>query len=289
MIKSRYLLLIALVTAVFVACNDNNDNPVDDFDSEAQAIIDNDSLVKFLNTHYYNDVIDSIKPLVTGATALMSDSRLIIKDVTESELDFKLYYLKLEEGTPDPVKGFPTQMDSIFVTYKGEYIRDNETLISFDQRINPIWLTLNSVIRGWTHTFVDFKSGKNVSVVGQPIQYIDGGKGVVFIPSGLAYGNLGTTGIPANSNLMFYFNLYDLVENTDHDNDLIPSNFEDPDGDGDPRNDDTDADGIPNYLDADDDNDGTNTRDEDVNGDGDPRNDDTDGDGTPDYLDNDSE
>ncbi len=48
---------------------------------------------------------------------------------------------------------------------------------------------------------------------------------------------------------------------------------------------DTDGDGIPNYLDDDDDGDGTLTIDEDYNGDGNPGNDDINNNGIPDYLD----
>jgi hypothetical protein len=47
---------------------------------------------------------------------------------------------------------------------------------------------------------------------------------------------------------------------------------------------DTDGDGIPNYLDNDDDGDGILTIDEDADGDGNPANDDTNNDGIPDYL-----
>ena len=89
-------------------------------------------------------------------------------------------------------------------------------------------------------------------------------------------------------NLLFYIDLFDHIEDTDHDSDGLASIFEDPDGDGDPRNDDTDEDLLPNFIDLDDDNDGILTQDEDANGDGDPRNDDSDGDGTPNYLDSDS-
>ncbi|PTX61123.1 hypothetical protein C8N46_105280 [Kordia periserrulae] len=72
---------------------------------------------------------------------------------------------------------------------------------------------------------------------------------------------------------------------SDSDGDGIVDTFEDINGDNDLTNDDTDEDGIPNYLDADDDGDGTNTADENYDGDNDPTNDDTDGDGIPDYLD----
>lgn len=71
----------------------------------------------------------------------------------------------------------------------------------------------------------------------------------------------------------------------DDDGDSIPTSLEDVDGDGNVTNDDTDSDGIPNYLDNDDDGDGILTIDEDADGDGDPTNDDSDMDGIPDYLD----
>ncbi|MCH3885074.1 hypothetical protein [Tenacibaculum aquimarinum] len=92
--------------------------------------------------------------------------------------------------------------------------------------------------------------------------------------------------IPGNSNLIFYIELWDIVVNTDHDQDGIPSIEEDLDGDGDPRNDDTDENFIANYGDADDDGDGKLTKEEDRNGDGDPRNDfnDPDNPTIPDYL-----
>lgn len=87
------------------------------------------------------------------------------------------------------------------------------------------------------------------------------------------------------------------LANDDTDNDGIPD-FIDNDDDGDliltneeyvfGRNTnallDTDADGIPNYLDNDDDGDNVLTINEDYNGNNDPSDDDTDNNGTPDYL-----
>jgi len=84
----------------------------------------------------------------------------------------------------------------------------------------------------------------------------------------------------------------------DEDDDLVDNEFEDVGGnadeeersanfnspDGNLANDDTDGDGIPNYLDNDDDGDGILTADEDYNNNGDPTDDDTDGSGVPDYL-----
>lgn len=83
-----------------------------------------------------------------------------------------------------------------------------------------------------------------------------------------------------------------LVED---DNDGIDADLEDINGNGDLTDDDTDGDGIPNYLDEDDDGDNVLTRLEidtaDADGDDDPTTTplDTDGDGTANYLDTDDD
>lgn len=81
---------------------------------------------------------------------------------------------------------------------------------------------------------------------------------------------------------------------TEDDNDGIPAELEDINGDGDLENDDTDNDGIPNYLDVDDDGDNVLTKNEDPDPDGDGNLDDAlntnaDEDSIPDYLDNDDD
>lgn len=286
MFNRKLLFLFLSILLIGYACNDDNFGvQVDDYDYEGQALVDNDSILVFLENHYYNDAIDSVQPLVTGATSLLNDSRLIIQDVTDFDVDYKLYVFVKSVGNPVPDKGYPTEVDSVLVKYKGQYFNSTVQLIDFDERtVNPLWLTLNSVIRGWSYGFTNFKGGENITNNG-PITYANGGKGVLFIPSGLAYGQFGTTGIPPSSSLMFYIELYDIVENTDHDLDTVPSILEDPDGDGDPRNDDTDGDGFPNFTDPDDDNDGVLTKDE-GGADGDPTNDfnDPNNPTLPDYL-----
>ncbi len=285
MFNRKIFMLCLSVLLLGYACDNDNSINVDNFDHASQALIDNDSLINFFETHYYNDGIDSVQPLISGATALINDSRLNIQEVTEQEVDYKLYYFVKREGSPVPDKGFPTQMDSILVKYKGEYLNTNDDLILFDERtINPLWLRLNAVIRGWTYGFTNFKGGENITNNG-PITYANGGKGILFLPSGLGYRNFGAPGIPPSVNLIFYIELYDIVQDTDHDNDGVPSILEDVDGDGDARFDDTDNDNIPNYLDTDDDNDGVLTIDE-GGEDGDPTNDfnDPNNPTLPDYL-----
>ena len=88
----------------------------------------------------------------------------------------------------------------------------------------------------------------------------------MFIPSGLAYFNLSRgANIPVYSNLAFQVKLKGLRYN-DHDRDKILSKDEtyNPTGDTDIGlfNQDTDNDGIPDFLDNDDDGDGVLTRNE---------------------------
>ncbi|QMU64999.1 MAG: peptidylprolyl isomerase [Flavobacteriaceae bacterium] len=287
MIKYKHIFVAVALAALVYACGRNNTSAVDNFDHATQAIIDNDTIIKFLTNHYFDETMDSIRPIDAGQMALINDSRLSSQQVTESDVNYTLYTFTNRIGTPDPVKGFPTVMDSVLTKYQGYYLNTATTQIYFDRSLPAIWFTLNGVIRGWTHGFTGFKGGRNITNNG-PITYENEGKGILIMPSGLAYRNIGTTTIPSNRALVFYIRLLDLVENTDHDNDSIPSILEDPDGDGDPRNDDTDGDGVPNFFDADDDNDGVRTSEEDANSNGDPTDDDTDGDGTPDYLDSDN-
>jgi hypothetical protein len=76
--------------------------------------------------------------------------------------------------------------------------------------------------------------------------------------------------------------------NPDDDGDGIPTKEENYNG-GSPLNDDTDQDGIPDFMDDDDDGDGVLTKNENYDGDATPKNDNTDGDDKPDYLDADDD
>ena len=229
----RKIFIVGLASVLLMyACGNNNGGPdVDNFDHAAQEPKDNDSIVLFLTNHYFNDAIDSIKPLVPGETALINDTRLNIQEVTEQEVDYKLYYFVNEVGNPTPVKGFPTVMDSVLTKYEGFLLVNSDSISSFERRVNPIWFTLAGVIRGWSHGFTNFKGGENVTTNG-PITYQNGGRGILIMPSGLAYRNLGNSAVPSNTPLIFYINLYDIVEGTDHDGDSIASIDEDVDGDG---------------------------------------------------------
>ena len=282
--KIKNILAITFAIILIYSCGTSNNGFIDDFDHEAQALIDNDTLVQFLKNHYYDLSSDSIKALTSEKVALHDEIQTM--SITENEINYTLYYYVKDAGAPNLDKGNPTVMDSVFVNYEGKRIVNTDSISKpFEKNIN-VWFTLDRVIGGWTHGITNFKGGDNITSNG-PITYENGGKGVLFIPSGLAYANNGTSsGILPNQCLVFHIELNDIVKDTDHDNDGVASIFEDPDKNDNPKDDDTDQDGLPNYIDSDDDGDGTLTVYEDANGDGNPMNDfnDPDNPSLPDYL-----
>ncbi|WP_422091259.1 FKBP-type peptidyl-prolyl cis-trans isomerase [Tenacibaculum ovolyticum] len=310
MIKFKHLFCTVFLSALLYSCGSDS-NTIVKFDHEAQALKDKDSIAKFLDNYYFDDTIDSIKPLVSGKTPLSGDARLIKKTHIENEISYDLYHIITKEGESTKQgasstnitasMGSPTPLDSVFTKYQVWYTSKTSEYALSQTGGAAIWWNLTasnspiaapSPIRGWSLGIPNFKGGilKKDPITGNPINgpitYEKFGKGILIIPSGLAYAESTTGNIPANSQLVFYIDLLDFVKNTDHDQDGVFSILEDVDENGDSRNDDTDKDRIANYLDVDDDGDGILTKNEDANGDGDPTNDFSDPNKptVPDYL-----
>ncbi|MDX5586606.1 MAG: FKBP-type peptidyl-prolyl cis-trans isomerase [Aureibaculum sp.] len=276
--KLKYIIPILTLLIVFYSCNkDSNDDEI--FDAAAQSIIDDESLVDYLQSHYYIPAGDN-EPFGTVDTIMNNESSLFgqveTQNITHDDISYKLYYLLIDQGVNDN----PTRYDSVFVKYRG-FTLDS---LKFDESTNfnttRSWLDLNGVIQGWKYGFPNFKSGNNISEPGEPISFEDNGKGILFIPSGLAYGNFGASSIPPNAPLLFHIELA-IVVRADNDNDGVLNMDEDLDGNGEASDDDTDGDSLANFIDPDDDGDGTLTRDESIT-------EDADGDGIVDYLDPDT-
>lgn len=273
--KLKYLFALVFLGAVLYACDDDS-NVVDNHDPVAQEIQDDKDLIEYLQTHYLNEEDGGIYTISNGERPLYDDVETMNHEV--DDINYKIYYYTENEGAT--INPYPT--DSVLTTYTG-MLMDSTV---FDARRTLTWFSLTSVVAGWSQGFTNFKGGNLMVNSDESFYYDDAGKGILFFPSGLGYGNFPQGLIPENSPLIFQIEL-GHVNRADHDNDGVLTFFEDLDEDGNVNNDDTDGDFIPNYLDADDDNDGILTKDEDANGDGNPANDDSDNDGTPDYLDTD--
>lgn len=314
-----YIFVTALVIMVLSACKKDDDigvTIVPPRDRGEQQVKDDALLQDYLKTHFYtpenvdinNDGtveyrlvnFDTIAGDNSDKPSIMDSGLVKTKKLTREGVEYTIYILGLREGSSEEQK--PTFADSTLVTYKGQLPYEDGGRV-FDSAINPVWFDLTSVVEGFRESLVDFKGASgvvNTNADGTVTYTDDFGELVVFMPSGLAYFDKPPAGssIPSYSPLIFNIQLYKVNE-ADHDRDGIPSYLEDLDGDGIlvvDVDDNTDGDGLANYVDTDDDGDGTQTKDEitvkDLNGDGRITLDeitfyDDDGDGIKNHLDKD--
>ena len=313
-----YFLLIA-VLLIGYSCGDDDDDglvEVPEADRTEQQVIDNDSLVNFLQTHYidesllmnnsevsFNDI--EITELPDDGELPNPDDNTLLIDLVEVltttyfDAEYEYYILKINQGGAE---NSPNFSDKVRVSYEGTLMDDTV----FDSSVTPVDFDLTSTIAGWGRVLPEFNNAEGFTINSDgTVTYNNPGIGVMFLPSGLGYFSAAAGTVPVYSNLIFKFKVFQSEVN-DHDFDNVPSHLEDINGDYDLTNDNSDDDTFADFVDSDDDNDGTLTIDEDLEpdsdltvdrdgdgdptndiGDGDPTNDDTDGDGIPNYLDSD--
>ncbi|MDA9351685.1 hypothetical protein N9Q85_01725 [Flavobacteriaceae bacterium] len=295
--KSGTLALLLAVSLSSCGSDDNNTTePVALRDFSEQSITDDALLVDYLSNHFYNyedfpradDTvvtisIDTISGDNADKTPMIDQVQQLSVPITDANgvvTNHTLYYLVAQQGSE--LEKNPSIVDSTYVSYRGELL----TGTIFDQRNTPIWFDNIRVVSGFRYGLQNFAPGTFSQDADGIISFRDYGQGILFMPSGLGYYSSAQGLIPAYAPIVFTVSVY-TSNVADHDNDGVFSIDEDPDGDGNPLNDDTDGDGTPNLLDFDDDGDGILTYLElDVDNDG--VIDDTDNDGIPDYLDSDS-
>jgi len=252
-LKNILSLVISIIFLIF-SCK-KEDNVVEPpRDIQEQSIEDDQSLEDFLSTHFYNYddfldleysnylVFDTISGENISKIPLINQVKKEIIRIQTSEdtyVNHNLYYLIAREGSGKN----PATPDSTYLSYEGTLLNG----YSFDSSKSPIWFDLTQVVRGFREGVSKFKSGDFTVNDDNTVDFFGYGHGALFIPSGLGYFNQNAGSIPQYSPLIFKIKLY-LVNQTDHDGDGIPSVDEyDIDGDGSP--DDTDQDGVPDYLD----------------------------------------
>ena len=311
-----YILLITILLLGFSCGDDDDDGIVEipEADRTEQQVIDNDSLVSFLQSHYVDESLLTNNPTILfneiEINQLPEDGELpnpdqnsLLIDLVETltttyfDVEYEYYILKINQGGSE---NSPNFSDKVRVSYEGTLMDDTV----FDSSSTPVDFDLTSTIAGWGRVLPEYNNAEDFIVNSDgTVTYNNPGIGIMFLPSGLGYYSAAAGTVPVYSNLIFKFKVFQSEVN-DHDFDNVPSHLEDLNGDYDLTNDDTDDDTFADFIDSDDDNDGTLTIDEDLEpdsdltvdrdgdgdptndiGDGDPTNDDTDGDGIPNYLD----
>lgn len=303
LIKISFLLVLS----VFISCNPDDDNGVELRDEAEVAAENQTEILEFLQTHYFEleptvgnsnfqtFQFNEITTETPNATPLIDSEFLKSKTIIQNDVSYTLYYLQVRKGAENEYQ--PSFADEVVVTFKTETLEGELA----DETVTPLKLDIpvsTAVKRGFQEGITEFTGASEVIENDNgTVSYSDDyGIGAIFVPSGLAYFANPPISTPfaQYEPVIFSFQLYKGIQ-ADHDNDGIPSKFEDLNNDGFLNNDDnTNRDNLPNFTDPDDDGDGRPTADEievnDANGDGIITLDeinfiDSNNDGTPDYLD----
>ena len=286
--KKLFILLLISLVIIQCKKDDDTISEYEAREYSDQVIDDQIALEEYLQSHTYNyedfnsnsNIDVDIKVLGDNSTELSlfdmaSVQSIDVPDANGENVPHNLYYIIARDG----IKENPSIVDSVYVAYEGKLTNGT----TFDKINFPIWLDLTNVVRGFREGVSKLKPGIYSENSDGTIEYSSFGVGIFFFPSGLGYFESSSPGIPEYSPLVFSVKLM-TYNKADHDSDGVLSILEDIDGDGSPFGDDTDGDRLWNMYDTDDDNDGVLTINElDKNEDG--VIDDTDGDGIPDYLD----
>ncbi|MAX02375.1 MAG: hypothetical protein CNC90_03865 [Cryomorphaceae bacterium MED-G11] len=290
--KKKLFFLVPVFLLFLQCKKEDTTEPYTIRDYSEQVIVDQDLLETYLKTHTYNyedfnnesDVnikLDTISDNNSSRVSLFEQASIKTIDVTNAEgqiTSHNLYYIIAREGSNES----PSVADSVYVAYDG-ILTDGST---FDNRKFPIWIDLANSLEGFREGVSELRTGKFTENSNGTIAYTSFGVGLFFIPSGIGYFENISSGIPEYSPLIFTVKLMTHTD-TDHDNDGILSIFEDIDGDNKPFGDDSDGDNLWNMYDVDDDGDGILTVNE-IDKNNDSIIDDTNNDGIPDYLDPDN-
>ena len=290
--KKKLFFLVPVFLLFLQCKKEDTTEPYTIRDYSQQVIVDQDLLETYLKTHTYNyedfnnesDVnikLDTISDNNSSRVSLFEQASIKTIDVTNAEgqiTSHNLYYIIAREGSNES----PSVADSVYVAYDG-ILTDGST---FDNRKFPIWIDLANSLEGFREGVSELRTGKFTENSNGTIAYTSFGVGLFFIPSGIGYFENISSGIPEYSPLIFTVKLMTHTD-TDHDNDGILSIFEDIDGDNKPFGDDSDGDNLWNMYDVDDDGDGILTVNE-IDKNNDSIIDDTNNDGIPDYLDPDN-
>lgn len=127
----------------------------------------------------YNDQLDADVKII--------EDYLAANNLTAETGQLGMHYIIEEAGTG----GNPTSSATVIIKYKG-YLPDGTV---FDEN-DALQIPLQNTIAGW--------------IVGIPL-FKKGGKGKLFLPSSLGYGEFGTRGIDPNQVLIFDVELINFL------------------------------------------------------------------------------
>ena len=155
-----------------------------------------------INPELINDVFNGFlekRSKYTSALNLAKESKFLADNAKKAGVETSasgLQYKIIEAGTGDK----PGPQDTVLVRYKGTLLDGSVFDQVWGDDSEPIRLTLDRVIPGWT---------EGLQLLGK------GGKAQLYIPAVLGYGENGTGGIEPNSTIIFDVELVDIFPYVD--------------------------------------------------------------------------
>ncbi len=270
---NKFLKIFFLVAVLGLVVNCNNDDapsaePEVLRDFQTQYNEDNLKIEDYLKSNKvtvdsdFNAVFTAVTKndptcmFIENQNNSSNPTKLLLRIVNSSGVDYKIYYLQLNKGGG----ARPTSADSVLTSYAGNVIEDSVIFDSNPDKENVFLLP--GLIRAWSEIIPQFNGAVITTNNNGGKDYSNFGSGVMFVPSGFGYfnqsnvNNITKVTIPKYATLIFKFKLNGVIRE-DSDRDGILSIDEDLNGDYyfDTTNDDTDKDGIVDAVDQDDDND----------------------------------
>src|SRR5690606_31154881 len=271
LMKIKFVGFAAVALLALLACNnddDSNNGPTLRDLTEVTAENESD-LQAYLKTHFYNYeqfenppagfdykiVFDTIAGDNAGKTPLIERPELRDTIIKIDDVPQKMYMLIARQGASEE---HPLLGDQVVVKYEASYMNG---IVQDASNVEVSFNTLGGLTEGFAWFCTKLNVGTGYDAENQPddgtiVWNNDYGIGAVFVPSGLAYYSSGNYNpyifkvdmlaySLADQDQIYDFNTRSYISSPDG----IPSRLEDLNGNGDPRDEDSDGDGIANYLD----------------------------------------
>lgn len=205
----KVILALFAVSVLVVSCKKDDDYKQEPpRDRGEEAIAAQNEIEEFLNSYSYNYeefenpsedfdyrvVMDSIQPGSNKIPLMEQVEYKTVEDPYEPDVKYKLYYLKVEQGTGDAV----AEAEQVYITYESYRIRTNERLENSNSTdAKRFDLENKTSNKGLKEALKEFNAAEGFVENGDgTITYEGYGIGAVFVPSGLAFFNNPPLGAP---------------------------------------------------------------------------------------------
>ncbi len=228
----KIILALFAASVLVVSCKKDDDYKEEPpRDRGEEAIAAQNEIEEFLSKHAYNYedfenpsedfdyrvVFDSIAE-GSGKTPLIDQVEYkIVEDPYESNVTYKLYYLKVEQGEGDPV----SDAEVAYITYETWRMRTGELLErTSSSQPKPFVMENKFSNGGLKEALLEFNAADGFTENEDGTVSYDGyGIGAVFVPSGLAFFNNPPLGSPIGyyNQLIYTFQVKGVSENPEED------------------------------------------------------------------------